>query len=258
MDTTPREEYHQVARSTRPERQGVSRRSVIEEAKAKVPTIDLADLLCGPGKMRKVGERWVARCPLPDHEDRLSSFTVHLETNSFFCYGCLCGGDVVELARFAWGYEKAEVAMAAAYLLLEFEHLTPERPRSWYATQERQKPVRDGIDAAMILMARRRLYRRCFEPLVLATEDEDARAHDAQLFWELTLPLAEHFVSTMMGPAVTDYRDRLPDDLRERGAFASPYAVILQKHQEQQRATRPGDDQDARQEQDVCTYPNWT
>jgi hypothetical protein len=43
MDTTPEEAYHEVSRSPLPERRGVSRRSVIEEAKAKVPTIDLAD-----------------------------------------------------------------------------------------------------------------------------------------------------------------------------------------------------------------------
>lgn len=200
MSTTPQEAYHGVPRSTRPERQGVSRRSVIEEAKAKVPTIDLADLLCGPGNMRKVGNRWVARCPLPNHEDRSPSFAVYPETNSWFCFGaCLVGGDVVELARHAWGYEKSEVQMVAAHLLHRFGHPIPERPASWYRRQERQKPVRDGIDNAKILVARRRLYRKFFEPLVLASEDEDARAHDAQLFWELTSPLAEHLISTMMG-----------------------------------------------------------
>jgi DNA primase len=189
-----------TASFARPERRGVSRRSVIEGAKARVETIALADLLCGPGQLRRVGKRWVARCPLPDHEDRSPSFTVYPETNSWFCFGtCLVGGDVVELARHAWGYEKGEVAMAAANLLHEFGHPIPERPASWYRKQERQKPVRDGVEAAKIRVARHHLYLRYFEPLVLATEDEDVRAHDAQLFWELTLPLAEHLVSTMMG-----------------------------------------------------------
>src|SRR5215203_5394122 len=76
----PDPEYHESTRSpipSRPERPGVSSRSVIDEAKDKVKTIDLADLLCGPGKMRKMGERWVARCPLPGHEDRSPSFTVY-------------------------------------------------------------------------------------------------------------------------------------------------------------------------------------
>jgi DNA primase len=183
---------------SRPERRGVSRWRVIEEAKEKVPVMDLAERLCGPGGLRKVGDRWVGRCPLPDHEDRSPSFTVYPETNSCFCFGCGRGGDVVELARFAWGYEKHEVTMAAADLLHEFGHAIPEQPKSWYRKQERQRPVRNGIEAAKIHVARRRLYRRFFEPLVLATVDEEDRAHDAQLFWERTGPLAEHIVGSMM------------------------------------------------------------
>ena len=88
--------------------------------------------------------------------------------------------------------------MAAADLLHEFGHEIPEQPKSWYRKQERQRPVRNGIEAAKIHVARRRLYRRFFEPLVLATVDEEDRAHDAQLFWELTAPLAEHMVGSMM------------------------------------------------------------
>jgi hypothetical protein len=83
---------------SRPERRGVSLRRVIEEAKEKVPTIDLAERLCGPGGMRKAGKEWVGRCPLPDHEDKTPSFTVNPEKNLWFCHGCLKGGDVVELA----------------------------------------------------------------------------------------------------------------------------------------------------------------
>ena len=112
----------------RPERRSVSTRTLIEEAKARTSTLDLADRLCGPGKLRRVGDKWVARCPLPQHEDRSPSFTVYPETDSFFCFGCLVGGDVIELARHAWGYDKGEVAMAAALLLYEFGHDIPQRP----------------------------------------------------------------------------------------------------------------------------------
>jgi hypothetical protein len=202
MESAPTQEYQSPTppqSSSRPERRGVSCRTVIEEAKALVPTIDLADLLCGPGRMRKVGERWVARCPLPGHEDRSPSFTIYPKTNSWFCFGaCQRGGDVVDLAAAAWGYGKGEMAMAAADLLREFGHEVPPRPASWYAKRERQKPLRDGIDAAKILVARRRLYRRFFEPLVFATEDEEDRAHDAELFWELTERLAQHLVVHLM------------------------------------------------------------
>jgi DNA primase len=182
----------------RPERRGVSRKTVIEAAKEAVPVIDLADLLCGPCRLRKVGDLWVGQCPLPDHEDRSPSFTVYPETNSWFCYGCLRGGDVIELARFAWGYEKHEAPMAAAYVLHTFGHPIPEKPASWFRKQKRQKPVRDGIETAIIHVARRRLYKKYFEPIVLASTDEEDRAHDAQVFWELTAPLAEHLVANMM------------------------------------------------------------
>jgi hypothetical protein len=201
---SPQEAYHEVTKSSRPERRGVSRRSVIDAAKAAVPTIDLADRLVGgkptgAGKWRRVGVEWVTNCLLPDHEDRVPSFTVNPEKDVWWCHGCLRGGDVVELARYAWGYEKAEVAMAAADLLREFGHPIPPRPATWYAKQERQRPVRNRIEAAKILAVRRRLYGRFFVPLVLATEDEGDRAHDEQLFWEATLPLAELLVANMMG-----------------------------------------------------------
>jgi DNA primase len=183
----------------RPERRGVSRLRVIEEAKKNVHSVDLAERLCGPGGMRKVGDRWVARCPLPGHEDRTPSFTVYTKTNSWFCFGaCLRGGDVVDLAAAAWGYGRGEMAMAAADLLHEFGHPIPERPKSWYRKQKRQAPIRAGIEAAIIHVARQRLYKRFFEPLVLASTNEDDREHDAQLLWERTLPIAEDLVGAMM------------------------------------------------------------
>jgi hypothetical protein len=176
--------------STRPERRGVSRRRVIDEAKAKVPTIDLADLLCRPGKMRKVGDRWVAHCPLPGHDERTPSFTVYPETNSWYCFRCLRGGDVVELARFAWGYEKSEVAMAAADLLHEFGHEIPPRPASWYAKQKRRKPISDAINQARFDHLRRRLFRGFFEPSLLRIEDPEERKAEAGILWEATDSLA--------------------------------------------------------------------
>jgi DNA primase len=180
------------------EHRGVSRRRIIEEAKALVSTIDLAERLCGPDGLRKAGKERVSRCPLPDHEDKTPSFTVNPEKNVFFCHGCLRGGDVIELARFAWGYEKHEVTMAASDLLHEFGHPIPERPEYWYRKQARQEPIRNGIEAAKIHVARQRLYKRFFKPLIRATVDEEDRAHDEQLFWELTLPIAEDLVGAMI------------------------------------------------------------
>ena len=182
----PQTEVYHSPTPSRPERRGVSRRRVIDEAKAKVPVIDLADLLCGPAKMRRSGDRWVAHCPLPGHKDRSPSFTVYPETNSWFCFGaCLVGGDVVELARHAWGYSKAEVPMAAAQLLHEFGHEIPPRPAAWFKKQQRQQPIRYVIEEAKIRHHQRRAF-RIFQPLIEAVEDEGERREAAEYFWDVS------------------------------------------------------------------------
>jgi CHC2 zinc finger len=172
----------------RPEQRGASRQTIIEEAK-KIPTIDLADRLCGPGQLRKVGDKWVARCPLPQHEDKTPSFTVYPKSNSFFCYGCLAGGDVVNLAAAAWGYGKGEMGMAAADLLHEYGREVPDRPASWYAKQARQKPIRNAVEEAKVLHTQRRLF-RIFVPLLEEISDEDERREETEYLWDAAEEIA--------------------------------------------------------------------
>src|SRR5215211_4248019 len=155
-------EYHteNPANTTNSSRyRGVSYTTPIDAAKEAVPTIDLADRLCGPGGLRRVGERWVGRCPLPNHNERTPSFTVYTETNSWYCFGCLEGGDVVELYRLAEGYDRREARVAAAMLLMEFGHEVPDKPPAWFRKQERQKPIRDGLHEVRVKNAQRRLFR---------------------------------------------------------------------------------------------------
>lgn len=173
-------------RTDRPERRrGVSTRTVIEEAKAKVSTVDLADRLCGAGQLRRVGEKkWVSRCPMPNHDDRSPSFTVYPETDSFFCFGCLVGGDVIELARHAWGYDKSEVAMAAADLLREYGHEVPHRPPAWHRKEERQERVRQELEASKIRRVQRRLYRWLYAPIISNVESADERLEEARHAWD--------------------------------------------------------------------------
>ena len=143
------------------------------------------------------GRAWfTGRCPLPDHEDKTPSFYIY-PPGRYWCYGCDRGGDVVDLEFFCGDYGELWEAMIS--LAVDYNVELPECPRSWRRKQERQKPVRDGIEALKIHAARRRLYRRFFEPVVLATTDADDREHDAHLFWEATAPLAEHLVAHMMG-----------------------------------------------------------
>src|SRR5215208_1850996 len=125
---------------------GVSYARPIDAAKAAVPVIDLADRLAGPGKMRRAGKTWVTNCLLPNHEDRSPSFVVYPETNSWYCFACLRGGDAVALARLAWGYDERDAHVAAANLLHEFGHELPQRPPAWFRKQERQRHTRTAIE----------------------------------------------------------------------------------------------------------------
>jgi DNA primase len=175
----PQPDDQRISEVAQPERRGVTNRTVIEEAKAKVETIALADRLCGPGQLRRVGEKWTGCCPLPGHEDRSPSFTVYPETDSFFCFGCLVGGDVVELARHAWGYEKSEVAQAAADLLHVFGHDIPPRPPAWFRKQEHQRRTRDAVDEVRMNVLRRRLFKYLILPCIDGIEDREE--HDGEL-----------------------------------------------------------------------------
>jgi DNA primase len=186
--TPAQEAYNITSRSTRPERRGVSNQRVISAAKEAVTTLALAERLCS-GQMRELGGEWTALCPLPDHQERNPSFSVNPEKNVFWCHGCLRGGDVVELARYAWSYERHEVAMAAAELLHRFGHKIPPRPASWFRKQARQQPARDTIQETKIQHLRRRVF-RIFLPMIEEIEDEGERRAEIELLWDAAQEIA--------------------------------------------------------------------
>ncbi len=173
---------------------GVSSVRPIDAAKEAVPTIDLADRLCGPGGLRRVGKEWAGRCPLPDHEDRSPSFTVNPEKNVFFCHGCLRGGDVVKLAQLAWDYSEREMAMAAAQLLHEFGHEMPPRHPAWHRRQSRQESARRAMEQAAIRRVQRRIYRWILAPIIATVEDEDERLEEAAHAWADAETVARNIV----------------------------------------------------------------
>ncbi len=155
----------------------------IDAAKEAVPVMDLADMLAGPGGLRRTGAEWAGRCPLPDHEDRTPSFTVNPDKNLWFCHGCLRGGDVVKLAQLAWGYSQRDSHVAAANLLHEFGHEIPQRPASWHRKQERQKPIRDALEEVKTRSAQRRLM-RIFAPFIARVDDDGERRDEALKVWD--------------------------------------------------------------------------
>jgi DNA primase len=185
------EDYHNVSSVettiTRKYR-GISYTTPINAAKEAVLVVDLADRLVGPSGMRRVGEKWVARCPLPSHNDNTPSFVVYPQTNSFFCFGCLRGGDVVELYRLVHGYDERDAHIAAADLLHESGHEVPERPPAWFRKQERQKPIRDALEDVKLRHVQRRLM-RIHMPLLEKIDDPEERRVETEKVWrELLLP----------------------------------------------------------------------
>jgi hypothetical protein len=177
-----------------PRYRGIGYTKPIDAAKAAVPVLELAERLAGPDQLRRVGDRWVARCPLPEHDDKTPSFTVYPDDGGWFCYGCLHGGDVVELARLAWGYDEREAHVAAAMLLMEFGHEAPQRSSTWFRKQGRQQPVRDAIEDAKVEVLMRRLWHWIFEPILADLEDPDERVLRGNELWNLLLPRARRLV----------------------------------------------------------------
>jgi CHC2 zinc finger len=190
---------HQADEARTHRYQGGSHTKPIDAAKEAVLVIDLADRLAGPGKLRRVGKTWATNCLLPNHEDRTPSFVVYPETNSWYCFSCLRGGDVVELARLAWGYDEREAHTAAAMLLMEFGHEVPRRTPAWFRRQERQRQMRDAIEDARVEVMTRRLWRWVYEPILADLEDADERERLGDELWAKVSPLARRLVEERGG-----------------------------------------------------------
>ncbi len=168
-------------------------REPYEDVREAVPLPEVAGRYTD---LRKVGDRHLGRCPLPDHDDKSPSFNCYPDA-SWWCYGCGRGGDVVDLEFHCGDHGESWEAMIS--LAVDYDVDITDNPRSWFARQERQALVRDAVLEARVHAIRRRLYRRYCEPVVLATEDAEDRAYNARLLWEATGPLAEHLVARTMG-----------------------------------------------------------
>ena len=53
-------------------------------------------------------------CPLPDHEDTDPSCMLYPLTESWFCFGCNRGGDVIELVKLVMGWDFQRTVMELA------------------------------------------------------------------------------------------------------------------------------------------------
>lgn len=71
----------------------------IEAVKGRNPIVDVVS--AHGVELRSRGRRLTGRCPF--HEDRQPSLVVYPDTQSFYCFGCGAGGDVIDFLRRAEG-----------------------------------------------------------------------------------------------------------------------------------------------------------
>ncbi|MCX7661473.1 MAG: CHC2 zinc finger domain-containing protein [Candidatus Omnitrophica bacterium] len=74
----------------------------LETAK-NTPILNVADSFL---RLRKTGKAYSALCPF--HTEKHPSFYIYPETNSFYCFGCKKGGDVIRFVELALGYSFKE------------------------------------------------------------------------------------------------------------------------------------------------------
>jgi hypothetical protein len=154
----------------------------IEAARALVSVSELAERLSGAAGVR-AGREELFLCPL--HDDHNPSLRVDPHKGLWYCDPCALGGDVVELARRAWGHPNngRGSAGAAAYLLLEFGYHPPQRPPAWHRKQDRQRHTREAIEQTKKNIVARRLFRHLILPLVDTIEDESERNRELERAW---------------------------------------------------------------------------
>ena len=154
----------------------------LEAVKDHVKVIDEADWLCGPGGqrsgLRRVGDKWVGLCPLPDHDEKTPSFTVYPDDH-WWCYGCQRGGDVLDLHQLAHGY--AEKWEALVSLSMDRGVELPGRSDAWHASHERKREVEDLAMRARGGVYKRRAFRLLVLPAIDACHPEGGEEHDAEL-----------------------------------------------------------------------------
>jgi len=96
----------------------------IEQVKAAA---DIVDVVSARTPLRKVGARFVGRCPF--HEERTPSFSVNAVEKFYKCFGCGVGGDLISFVRET---EQLDFVGAIEWLAerfrvpLEYEEVSPE------------------------------------------------------------------------------------------------------------------------------------
>lgn len=82
----------------------------IDDVKTRWPIDVYCEALLGV-RLERHGRTAKACCPLPGHQEKSPSFTVWLEDNHAWCFGCQRGGDVIALTKLMFGFDRITDAL---------------------------------------------------------------------------------------------------------------------------------------------------
>lgn len=125
--------------------------------------VDIEEVISSHITLRRRGKTLVGLCPF--HNEKTPSFTVYPDTNSFYCFGCGAGGDVISFIRRIDNLDYVEAVKTVAQMA---GMSMPE----------------DGYDDTL---AKRRMR-------LLAANREAARFFNACLMYEKNRPALDYFL----------------------------------------------------------------
>lgn len=132
--------------------------------------VDIEEVISSHITLRRRGKTLVGLCPF--HNEKTPSFTVYPDTNSFYCFGCGAGGDVISFIRRIDNLDYVEAVKTVAQMA---GMSMPE----------------DGYDDTL---AKRRMR-------LLAANREAARFFNACLMDEKNRPALDYFMRRALTPA---------------------------------------------------------
>lgn len=132
-------------------------------------------------KLQRSGTVLVGHCPLPGHTDRTPSFTVWSDNNSWWCFGCSRGSDVIDLYYHLHGC--SEMWEALVGLSLERGIELPGRSEAWHRASQRKAEYRNVAHRVLGNVLKRRLYRTLVLPYIDLIEDTDEHERELERSW---------------------------------------------------------------------------
>lgn len=106
--------------------------STVEQVKSK---LDIVEVVSGYLKLEKAGQNWKARCPF--HNEKTASFFVSPARQSYHCFGCNRGGDLISFVEEIEGLDFiSSLKMLAERAGVQFESLHTQTQNKSESTEK--------------------------------------------------------------------------------------------------------------------------